>query len=419
MKSIIDIMRENSKKLSNPEQIKILREVFEPAFEELINYSEKMYKDLEEKIINEIDIKSLNYQIKTTLIHKDELNYHSLYLTPIIKKDTEDIDKNILLYDIQNKGRIFYKKIYIPLEKHEIDNIISNKTIGYIIQNNKKYEVTFSFEKSEDYEKKEIEIYNLFSKNNIKWNTINSPYTEKIIDVYIEKLSEEIDEVSSIDSIEFNFNNLPYIENLVPVWNIFEKKIPVLHAIIPAEDRINYIYSISSEEFKSEDISFLPYKENATIKSINKTAEGEISIICNSDNILTWDFYMFKSFENYSVSSLKFNLYSNISDKIFDKFNSIIRTEAEIYRKVEVYKENSEISLKNFEIIEFYDLNKNEITSKNKFIRDEIRARKNNQVLKLNFEIKNKNIFDYETIKYIVSQVQMDFLDFDCRGSII
>jgi len=39
MEEILQIMRENSKKLQDPAQIKILREVIEPAFKSIIEYT--------------------------------------------------------------------------------------------------------------------------------------------------------------------------------------------------------------------------------------------------------------------------------------------------------------------------------------------------------------------------------------------
>lgn len=43
MEDILKIMRENSKKIEDPVQIKILREVIEPAFKAMVEESKRMY----------------------------------------------------------------------------------------------------------------------------------------------------------------------------------------------------------------------------------------------------------------------------------------------------------------------------------------------------------------------------------------
>ena len=62
MEDILGIMRENSKKIEDPVQIKILREVIEPAFKAMVEHSERMYDELEKKVFHSIGEKEKNIQ---------------------------------------------------------------------------------------------------------------------------------------------------------------------------------------------------------------------------------------------------------------------------------------------------------------------------------------------------------------------
>lgn len=121
MKHIINILKEDSKKLDNPIELKILREIIEPAFKELINNAEEMYSHLEKRVYDDILLTEEDYEISTTLIKLEELNYHNRYFSPIIPLEKNGYDSDEVLKKLKNGEEANIGKVYIPVSHEELN----------------------------------------------------------------------------------------------------------------------------------------------------------------------------------------------------------------------------------------------------------------------------------------------------------
>ena len=175
MEEILQIMRENSKKLQDPAQIKILREVIEPAFKSIIENTQMMYAELENKIKREIIKEKQDYSVYTTILKRDELNYNSLYFQPIIEEDREERNLEETVKNIKNGETVYIENVFLQMDYRDIKELIDNKREFYanLCKNNEKCKIKIVFEYCHEYLKKEEELYHLFYKNNIKWSTLN------------------------------------------------------------------------------------------------------------------------------------------------------------------------------------------------------------------------------------------------------
>lgn len=423
MKYILEIMKENIKKLDDPIQIKMIREVIEPSFNQLIEHTEKMYLNLERKIYSDIVFNQENYEIFTTLLNRKDLGYHGNLFSPIIPREISEIDKKELLKKLKVENVEILETIFIPLSKQDIEllNIESRKFTAYLCFENEKCKISVTLEKSKRYLDKEEEIYNLFKKNNLKWTSINNPYSRKMYDVVAIEILGDIEIIDEITNIEYDFEGIEYIKNRVPVWNIFEKNKAVAKGISPAGDTINYVYSFNNDEMKNEDCTLIPYTNTGEIKAVYKE-NNEYKIVCDTEDALKWNFFVFKNAKKYKIEDSNYNIFENGFDSSFDRFkirnNSDIRTKVEIMRVAELYGSKYKLKLIDMEISEYCEIN-NDTYDINPFVRDEVRMGELSKNIILKFHTNEEDYLTKDILSFIIAEIQNRIVDFKCVGVLV
>lgn len=423
MKHIINILKEDSKKLDNPIELKILREIIEPAFKELINNAEEMYSHLEKRVYDDILLTEEDYEISTTLIKLEELNYHNRYFSPIIPLEKNGYDSDEVLKKLKNGEEANIGKVYIPVSHEELNSILNSSFTGTIIsEDDIKCQIVLKVSETNEYLKKEKEIYDLFYKNNLKWITINNPYSRRFFDLNIVKVKSEIMDIQEIKTIDCDFNGIEVRRDLIAVWNIVEDDKSLAIGIEPAEDSINYSYKFDSEEMKIEGNSLIPKVKNAEIKAIYKEEDGNYRVICDKDENIEWKFYIFRRLDLTKYENHDFTIFRNQKDSIFNRFkiktNSRVRSKIEIIRKVNDFGKNFNLKLADISFEKNYDKSILSLDL-NYFIRDEIREDKINEFLVLKFENNSKHFLQREIMSFIVSEIQDDFPDLICVGEFL
>ena len=423
MKYILDIMKENIKKLDDSLQIKMIREVIEPSFKELIEHTEKMYSNLESKIYNDIILKTEDYEIFTTILNRSELSYHGNLFSPIISDEIFEVNKKELLKRLKDENLDILETIFVPLSRENIENLDfeSRKFNAYLCFENEKCKISVTLEKSKRYFDKEVKIYNLFNKNNLSWTSINNPYSRKMYDVVAIEILGDIDVIDEIIDIEYDFEDVDYVRNMVPVWNIFEKNKTVSRGVDPAGETINFIYNFSSNEIKSDDDALIPFIDKGEIKAISRD-KNEYKIICDTEGILEWSFFIFKNVKNFKIEDCNYSVFRNGIDSSFDRFkvqnNIIIRTKAEIMRIAELYGSKHNLKLIDMEISDYYERN-NDTYDINPFVRDEIRIRELSKSIILKFHVNEEDYLTKDILSFIVAEIQNRIVDFNCIGVLV
>lgn len=420
MIDILELMRENVKKINDSEQVKFFREVIEPSFKELIEHTETMYKGLEDNIYRELSNDNRHFEVVNTIISKKDYGYQSLFFSPICQEDKEDLNSSEILKNLGKEKSIFLEKLYIPLDNEAIENILNegkNYTCTIFSESNS-CDFRIRLELNTSYSDKEELLYKVFTKNNIRWKTINMPFSKKIIKVYLEKALGDFKILEKIEKIEYKDFNFSFEQNMIPVWNVFEKNLSVSAGVYPANDKINYHYKLFSEDMKKIGNNILPFSENINIKASSISETGDLKIICDKDNIKNWQIFCFKNINNQTFDNI--NLYRNHQNNIFDKLKhkneGNLKTKAEIRRLVNLYGGNFGISLKDIEIS---SVKKGISTSKNLFIINEESLGNYNEYIILYLELENIEPFSKDIIDFILAEVQLGINNYQCRGVIL
>jgi len=175
-----------------------------------------------------------------------------------------------------------------------------------------------------------------------------------------------------------------------------------------------------SEELKEIENQVLAYNEDANIKAIFRNEDGELKIVCDAENIVKWNIFVFKNLENYKIDDNKYIIFRNNEGSSFDKFrrknNAVIRTKGEIIRLVELHGKKFGIQVSK---IETKDRVYGEETPLNSFIKDEIRVGNIDKYLLVYFTVLTKDYLSQNIIDFILAELQLFMSDFQCRGVVL
>ena len=422
------IIREKLDNMNDLQQRKILKELMSEVFEEIIDYQESMNQEIESRAFNEIkDIES-NYDIQATIVKRDKIDLLDDFLFPIIEEDREEIkhDKEKVIDKLQKGENVLLTKVFVKKSYLEIEQLKkSNKTFaGSIISEDREIPITISLEFNNEYLKEEKKLYDIFMENSVKWKTVNNPYIRKFFNVEISGYEGNIDDLENFEEIKFNLENLgeDMFVDYIPVWNIERTKQKGEGFPLPAEDKVNYEHVLSFEAIGPEN-GYLLTSDNIDVKSKKRT-EKNLIIISSESNSVEWNILKIVQKNKIRDEEFDFDIMSNkrkdtFVNRAFHKRNKVIRSFSELYRIVDSFKEIEDINLVDVEINNALKEEVNSTYDFNFYIMDEIRTNKYRDIMVLKFDGCQAGYLNYDLISFLVSEIQMYFPEYICKGEIV
>ena len=113
--------------------------------------------------------------------------------------------------------------------------------------------VEVQLQRNTAYLKKIEELYHLFIKNGVPWQTVNAPYLYKMADVVVTKIQGEPDKTEKLQEVSIQFGEYSRIvqKELIPVWNIQKLVLDGIGFPTPCENHVSYEHNISLHEYGS------------------------------------------------------------------------------------------------------------------------------------------------------------------------
>ena len=423
-------------KLENMEDLKdrsVLKKIVGSFFEELTNYQERSNLMLEKRVFEEFEDLEKNYDIYTTLVKKESINSLDEFMFPIFKEDyyeklydKEEVEKIVLKREECYVSTIFMQMDFLALKKildseRLFDGIIETKDINYKIK--------VKLVQNRDYFEVNEKINRYFRENGVAWRTLNFPYLRKFVDVIIVEYDElfnefldDKDKSLEIEEIRFDIEELEDSKkvDLIPVWNIKRERHKSDGFPLPVEDKINFEHIISMKKMEKEH-GYLVTGVDANIVGVNRK-NSDLIITTDKNRSTFWEVIKIVQSGEIGANKKEFKIFSNSrNNKFLNKFmqrqSTVIRSLAEINRIVNSFESGKEFNLNRVEIIEdtkndyhTYDLNS--------FIKDEIREMEEKKVMLLKFTSKNYTYITYDLLSFIVSELQIYFPEYICKGEI-
>ena len=375
---------------------------------------EERYKALHNKVYEELERKEESYEIAILLLSKNENKFLRMFF-PISDLDViEDKGSDIKRDSKEDKKSI--KTIYLDAADSLCKAFLQENIRVSFTNNKEKHTLLVQPKKALRYRKEIGKLYETFSYNGLRWNTVNTAYLDRFFDIDLSGLPQnardvEVDYGKYADMIE---------EELYPVWNIEKNVFKSSTFLSPSKDGLYY----EREMIRQKDKEII-------LRLIQKTG-GMVGIRQEEEKIIVKSYEeSYSDLEGYNIFDIRYTkeelpigLISNkrkegMLGRLLNKNGEEIHTEAEIERIIDELNIEDYVSLKSCEKVpvrrEVLDESiilpdMNNFSSREFLIKDECPG------LVLRFLRTGDSNLCEAMVRYAVSQLQISFDEYICIG---
>lgn len=432
-----EIIKQKLNQMEDLQEKQMLKKILSSFFDELISHQELTNNKIEKRIFEGLEDFEKNYDIYCTLVNKNEID-------PLDEsmKAIDEIDNYKDYYD-GNKAKeyIFYNKeiriykVFLEMDYLSLKKLIKSERIfsGKLKTKDNEYEVKFKLVENEEYFELAENIYKIFNDNLISWRTFNIPYLRKFFDVIAVEYCDEIKKLRKEckcfeempDIIEMNFNLEEFEEykkmEMAILWNINISEQKSDGFPMPTEDKVNFEHVITMKKMNKKH-GYLVKGGDVNVLGVKREG-NDLIIITDRNKSLFWDVLKVIQDDEIKIQRNEFPVFTNARKKTFlNKFvqrqSNVVRTFSEISRIINSFENSTDFIIENIEIKE-NDKQEYHTYDLNEFIKDEIRETHGKKMMLISFTCKAFTYMTYDILSFIVSEVQIYFPEYQCKGVII
>jgi hypothetical protein len=409
------------------EQRKLLKNIIIGCFSGLIDYQETVNRELAERVFNEVEDTESHYQIYMTVCQQQEVDPIDEFLFPVFDEDLEEVQYNMgeIIAKLAQNEEIELFTIFMKCEYPKVKRLVDSSQIyrGTLRTNLNEYEIKVRLKPNQRYIQEIERLYHLFHKNGICWKTINYGYANRFFNVCLIACDGELNSKEEIKEITFDLAEYEAYKmtRMVLLWNIERVSARSNGFPVAAIDRVNYKHVISIAKL-GEDNGYLVDEETDHFRYLSRN-QSEIAVICPEERSTNWNLLKVTRPSPNQERVYTFPLISNSRGSSFinnyaQKYSAAIRTKAEILRILGAFDISNHYELKAIELnaypeVEYftYDMNF--------FIHDDIRLANDKKIMTLKFKALTDSFLCYDMLSFLVSEVQMSFPEYECRGVLL
>ncbi|MCM1425650.1 MAG: hypothetical protein NC118_03515 [Eubacterium sp.] len=395
------------KEIDSLDERRFAKELLLEGIGNVFAWAERKYEALEQRMQNELDV---------------PWNYFNVYMTIIDKADYDPINPfwfPVCEADIKKSARQEYETVYLAAGEEMCREFREQKTLTGIGQKSGQ-EVLFRIERSTRYLDSIKKLYELFANNHIPWQTLHLGYMERFFDLIPEKETGE----GETYVIQYGKWDAYIKKEKILLWNIQETSIHSNEFRIPCIDEVLY-----------EHIFYLPEEGTAEDGNLVETGDDILSIRYEKNKIILktakaalGDTFLYKLHQGSPEMSVgyQFPVLSNcgkdtLSGRYLQQTGSFLQTPMELNRKIEEMSGGYKIDILGCEIVshaegKLIDGDMNGFMGAQVFDRDERKI----LLLRIKREAQYAADYLYESqLRYILSQMQMEFMEYKCVGVLV
>lgn len=428
MTDMEEMIKKEINRISSLEERVVFKDVVERLFLALYETNQEMYRELESRIMDDLAFDLNRYQITMGIIEREywDPSHHLLSLIRDEDAHVPAFELSEIASQLKEEGRSLVRTYFMEYDHLEIQKLLAReKTGGKIYTDTGEYPAEFILCRNEKYLQEISHLYEVFVSNGVPWQTVNAPYLYKFVDVYLEKMPEEITAPQKILKIEPDLEEFAQRAHadFIPIWNIKKMKMDSVGFPVPCEDHKSYEHTISIREYGNEHVYLID--DISHIYSIRQK-ENKLIIMGEEAEARKWQVYMIKNGENRRFDRFTYPLMTNRrKDDFLERFayrqGKRVRTEGELARFIQGYGLEEYAAYEGFEILERGDGGElPETYSMNSFILDEIRENEYKKRLVLLFRKKSASAFLLrDIVSFLVSEVQLMYGEYMCEGRLL
>ena len=189
----------------------IFKNLMEEVFLELYETNEQMYAELEKRVQDELAYDVNRYRIRTGVIEKQffDASHHLMFPMEELDVQKKSYSVSDIIQTLEENDEFILMKVLLHCDYQELQKIWNSELkFDSILQTDKpdkSWKVTVKLRQNMDYLKKIGQLYHLFIKNGIPWQTVNAPYLYKMADIVLTDLPEDIPKTAVVQKAEIQF----------------------------------------------------------------------------------------------------------------------------------------------------------------------------------------------------------------------
>lgn len=379
---------------------------------------EERYKSLYKKVYDELESKEESYEIAILLLSKNENTFLRMFFPisdlDVIEDKEADIKEGFKEECMEDKNSI--KTVYLNATDSVCKAFLQEDIRVSFTNNKEKHTLLVQPKKALRYRKEVGKLYETFSYNGLRWNTVNTAYLDRFFDIDLSGLPQnardvEVDYGKYADMIE---------EELYPVWNIEKNVFKSSTFLSPSKDGLYY----EREMIRQKDKEII-------LRLIQKT-QGMVGIRQEEEKIIVKSYEeSYSDLEGYNIFDIRYtkeelpiSLISNkrkegMIGRLLNKAKEKIHTEAEIERIIEELDIGEYVSLKSCERLATNKAFLEEmkiLPDMNNFTNENFQLTDESPKLILRFLRNSDSNLCEAMVRYAISQLQISFDEYICIG---
>ncbi len=421
-----DMIREEIRSITSLEERVAFKDLMEGVFLSLYEANERMYQELEQRVMDDLAYDINLYLIRTGLVEKAYLDQSDRLMSAMCPEDLQEHSYKIseIKEAIETKGEFRIATVLLQCDAMEIQKIFDRQEMfSGILKAEEEYPVSISLKRCTRYLDKIEHLYHLFMKNGIPWKTVNAPYLFKMADVCITGLPQEAVSGATVTDLRTDFgeyNELVHYE-MIPIWNVGHLKLDSIGFPIPCGDHKNYEHIMSIKNYGTEHVYLVD--EQAGIRHVRQSGEkllvtGEVS------SVKKWDVFVIRGGNGSKLDRHTYPIMENLrkdsfSERFRQRTNQGVKTKAELERFIRGFGLDHMIEYQDCHLAEIGE-SQIETYSMNFFMKDEIRDGSKGKALVLLFKAKGSESWILRDLaSFIASEVQELYPEYWCGGKLV
>ena len=421
------MIREELQSISSLDERIILKELMEGVFLSLYETNERMYQQLEDRVMDDLAYDVNHYLIKPGLVEQSFLDPTHHFMTVMQKRDLNP--QKLMVREVRKTiaetGKCLLGTVFLKCDYLDIRTILKNRMkLSGTIQTGQSHKISLSLGQNRSYLEQVERLYHLFIKNGIPWQTVNCPYLFKMVDVYIADLPAACEDQETIRSFQINLGGYTssVCYDMVPVWNVWHLQLDSIGFPVACKDHKNYEHEISIDEYGDGYIYLVDGASG--INSVRRN-EQKILLISPEDSPQEWNIYSIRAGKEGKTASYTYPVMENFRmDGFAERFQrragQVVKTKMELERFIRGFGLEEYLQYHDCKIVENQDTPL-ETYPVNFFLKDEIREDKRQKRLILIFRPNNVSSVPWllrDLMSFIVSEVQELYPEYECGGEL-
>lgn len=401
-------IQEQLRRIDNLDERRFAKQLLLESLGKMIAWSQQKYDALEQRIQKELDISWKHFHVCMTVIDRKDYDPINNFWFPVCEED------------VKKKQASACETIYLAGNEKVCRDFLEMGILQGISKDTGE-SIRFQIRPSDKYLGSMCKLYKLFTSNHVPWQTVHMGHMERFFDLI--PLTED-GQITETDWIIQDEKWADYIRrDVILLWNIRQFTVHSREYRVPCIDEVFYehVFYLPREQ-KSEDgylvdaaeaILSIRYEQN---RIVLKTKEETL------EDIAVYRLYQGNPEQSagYRYPVLSNRRKDNLSARYSQQTGNFIQTPLELKRKVEEMTDGYQMQVIGYEILDgvekdYLEGDMNSFTGVRLFTSD------TRKILLLRIKAKERYQEEYlyeAQIRYILSQLQLEFLEYRCMGSL-